>query len=117
VVQTCRFEKFLKMVFRLLRLAHEVMLGGRDILLARVINFLVIAIIASSDCNVSRALLLSLIATLGTFPSLLMAASDGAAWLLSEAAFELPRMKLAPTTSSKEPCSVEIPSSSLVVLG
>jgi hypothetical protein len=68
IVQTGRFEKFLEMVFWLLRLALEVALNGRDILFFRAVRFLVIVVIASSNYGPSGAPLLPLLPPLS--PSL-----------------------------------------------
>jgi hypothetical protein len=59
------------MVLLLSRMALDVALGGYDILLARVINFLVIAVVTGHSCNASGVSLLSLFANLGSFPSTL----------------------------------------------
>jgi hypothetical protein len=67
MVQTSRFEKFLKMVLQLPRLVLEVTLGGRDILLIGVVCFLVVVVAVGSDFNPSGALLLPLLASLIAF--------------------------------------------------
>jgi hypothetical protein len=72
MVQTCHFEKLLKIVLRVPHLAFEVMLDGRDVLLIGVVRFLVIAVVADSDCDPSSGVpLLPLFVTIGTFPSAL----------------------------------------------
>jgi hypothetical protein len=71
MVLTGYFEKFLKVVLRLPRLALEIMLDGRDVLLIGVVCFLVITIVACSDCNALGVPLLPLLAALCTFPSVL----------------------------------------------
>jgi hypothetical protein len=63
VAQTGRFEKFLKVVPQLLRLALEVTLGSCDVLLVGVIRFLV-AVIAGRDCDPLGVPLLPILATL-----------------------------------------------------
>jgi hypothetical protein len=68
IVQTSRFEKFLKMVFWLLRLALEVALNGCDILFFRVVCFLVIVFVAGSNYGPLGAPLLPLLPPL--LPSL-----------------------------------------------
>jgi hypothetical protein len=68
------FEKFLKMVFWLPRLALEIVLGGHDILLIGVVCFLVIIVATGSDCDPSGVSLLPLLATHNAF---LSAFTDG----------------------------------------
>jgi hypothetical protein len=68
VVQTCRFEKFLKMVLRIPRQALEVRHDSHEILLSRVASFLVVAIVARRDSDALGAPLLPLLAALGAFP-------------------------------------------------
>jgi hypothetical protein len=116
VVQTGRFEKFLKIVLQLPRLALEVTLGDRDILLVGVINFLAIVIIAGSDCNAPGHRFCPLLLPLAPFLALLSVALDHATWLPLLAAFALPKTKAAPITSSPEACQMVRSSSSLVVL-
>jgi hypothetical protein len=116
VVQTGHFEKFLKIVLQLPRLALEVTLDDREILLAGVINFLVVIIIADSDCNALGHRFCPLLLPLAPFLALLSVALDHATWLLLLAAFTLPKTKAAPTTSSPEACQMVRSSSSLVVL-
>jgi hypothetical protein len=72
VFRAGRFEKFLKMILRPPRLALEVTLGSRDILLTRVIGFLIIAVVAGSDCNASGMPLLPLFTIISTFPNALV---------------------------------------------
>jgi hypothetical protein len=112
MVRIGHFEKFLEMVLWLPCLSHEVALGGRNILLTRIVCFLVIAIVAGSDCNVPGALLLPPITALGTFHSSL----DGNFGWCCAGTFTLCRMKAAPIASSPEACQVAISSRSLVVL-
>jgi hypothetical protein len=69
MVKTGRFVKFLKMVLHLSCLALEIALGGRDILLVRVIHFLFIIIAAGGDYGLLRASLFPILATLSTFLS------------------------------------------------
>jgi hypothetical protein len=51
MVWTCYFEKFVDMVVWLSRLAFDVMLSGRNILLVRAICFLIITVAASNNCD------------------------------------------------------------------
>jgi hypothetical protein len=77
------FEKFLEMVLGLPRLALVVALGGRDVLLTGVVHFLAITVIAGSDSDMLGALLLPLLATLGT---ILSALGGGFGWYSTAAA-------------------------------
>jgi hypothetical protein len=67
VVQTGRFEKFLKMVFLLPHLGLEIMLGGHDVLLIRVTCFFIVVVAAGSDCDPPGVTLLPLLAALSAF--------------------------------------------------
>jgi hypothetical protein len=60
------------MIIRPARLALEVTLGSRDILLTRVIGFVIIAVITCSDCNASWMPLLPLFTIISTFPNALV---------------------------------------------
>jgi hypothetical protein len=51
MVQTCQFEKFLKVLIQLPRLALEITLGARDILLVGALCFLFIVVVAGSSCH------------------------------------------------------------------
>jgi hypothetical protein len=64
---TGRFEKFLKMVFQLLRLVLEIALSGHDVLIIGVVHFLVVVIATGSDCDPSGVSLLSHLAALSAF--------------------------------------------------
>jgi hypothetical protein len=80
VVWTGHFEKFSKMVHLLLRLALEFVLNGRDILLTRVIGFLIITVVSSRHNDALGVPLLPLPTTLGAFPSTL---DGGFGWCCS----------------------------------
>jgi hypothetical protein len=71
-------EKFLKMVLWLPRLAFDVTLSGRGILLIGLVSFLVIIVIAGHNYNALGAPLLPLFAALGAFPSAL---NDDFGWV------------------------------------
>jgi hypothetical protein len=79
VVWIGRFEKFLKMVPQLPCLTLEITFSGRDILLAGVASFL---IVASSNGDALGVPLLPLLATLGALPSTL---DGGLGWCWSAA--------------------------------
>jgi hypothetical protein len=68
VVQTGHFKKFHEIFFWLPHLVLEISLDSRDILI-RVIRFLVIAVVAGSDCDPPGAPLLPLLTTLSSFAS------------------------------------------------
>jgi hypothetical protein len=103
-------------VLQLPHLALEIMFGGCDILLIGVVSFLIVAVIIGCNNDMPVALLLPLLATLGTLPLVpLTVALDGAARLALAVALVLPRTKVAPIASSPEVCRVAISSSSLVV--
>jgi hypothetical protein len=76
MVQTGRFEKLLKMIFRLPRLALEVMHNGCDILLVRAIRVLIIIVATSSESDPSKV---SLLPPLAPFLVPLPLALDGVA--------------------------------------
>jgi hypothetical protein len=69
IVLTGHFNKFLKMVIWLSCLSLEVTLDGRNILLVRVVCFLVVVVAAGNDCDPSGASLFSLLATFSALPS------------------------------------------------
>jgi hypothetical protein len=74
MVQTHQFEKFLEVLIWLSCLVLEIALGGHDILLVRVIRFLVIVVAAGSSCDMLGALIMPPFATfLSTF-------ADGFGW-------------------------------------
>jgi hypothetical protein len=79
MVQTGRFEKLLKMIFRLPRLALEVMHNGCDILLIRAIRVLIIIVATSSESDPSKVSLLPLLPPLAPFLVPLPLALDGVA--------------------------------------
>jgi hypothetical protein len=66
-------QKFLEMVLQLPHLTLEIMFGCRDILLTRVIIFLIVTIISGRNGDMLRVSLLPLLAALGT----LLSAIDG----------------------------------------
>jgi hypothetical protein len=104
VVWTGCFEKFLEMVHRQPNLVLQITFGGSDILLARVVGFLIITVIAGQNSDALGVPLLPLLMTLATLPSAL---DGGLGWCARPplvAAFTLPRMKAAPTTSLLEAC-------------
>jgi hypothetical protein len=85
MVQTCRFKKFIKVVCRVSRLALEVVLSNRGILLiVRAICFLAIIISASSNFDLLGSPLLPF---LSPFLAPFFVALDGAHWLLPGVAF------------------------------
>jgi hypothetical protein len=100
---------FLKMVPGRPYLVLEVTFGGRDTLLARVSGFHITTAVAGHYGDAPGEPLLPLLTAL---PSL-----AGVVRPLLVAAFALPRMKVAPTTSSREACRVAMSGSYLVVFG
>jgi hypothetical protein len=68
VVRIGHFEKFLEMIFGLLSLALEVMLGSHYALLFGVADFLIVDAVAGYYGDVMALSLLPLLATLSTFP-------------------------------------------------
>jgi hypothetical protein len=104
------------MVPRLLCLTLEVTLGSRDILLAEVVSFLIIAAIADRDSATLGRRFCTFLPHLAPFLTLLMVALDGGARLPPAAAFTLPRTKVSLAASLPEACRAAISSSSLVVL-
>jgi hypothetical protein len=115
VARTSCIQKFLEMVFQLPHLALVIMLSDRDMPLIRVIQFLVIIVIAGTDCDPLGAPLLSHFATPAPFLSPLLVALDGTTQLLLGTIFPLPRTNTALTTSLPEACQVVISSLFLVV--
>jgi hypothetical protein len=96
VVWTGYFDKFLKMVLRLLHLMIEITLDNRDILLTRVINFLVITIIAGRNGDAQGHRFYPFLPSLTPFLAPLMAAFDGVGQPSLATAFTLPRTNAAP---------------------
>jgi hypothetical protein len=91
------------------------MLGSREILLIRVVCFLVIVIIAGSNCEQSRAPLLPLSATFAAFLSAFAGGFGRCHCLLPGNIFPSHRTMIALIASSLEACQVAISSSTLVV--
>jgi hypothetical protein len=83
VVWAGHFEKFIEMVLRLLCLVLEITFDGRDILLAKIVSFLITVAIADHNGDVSGAPLLPLLAVVGVLPSAL---DGGLGWCDSAAA-------------------------------
>jgi hypothetical protein len=117
MVLTGCFEKFLKVVLRLPRLALEIMLDGRDVLLIGVVCFLVITVVACSDCDALGCHFFPFLLPFAPFLASLVVALGHATRLPPSTAFTFTRMKAAPTTSLLEVCLVVMPNSCLVVLG
>jgi hypothetical protein len=100
MVHIGRIEKFLEMVFWLSRLALEITLDDCDILLIRVIHFLVVVVAMGSDCDLPKLRFCPFLPPLVPWP----VALDDATHLPPGAIFALPRTKAAPTASSPEVC-------------
>jgi hypothetical protein len=80
-------------------MALEIMLHGCDILLARVVCFLVITVITGSHCNASGVPLLPLPVTLGAFSSILDISFGWCCFAAAVDCFCVAKMKTAPTAS------------------
>jgi hypothetical protein len=117
VVRIGHFAKFLEMVFWLPCLVLEIVLGGYDVLLLRVIRFLVVSIVAGRDCDPLGHHFCPFLSPLAPFFVPLLMDLDGAARLPPKTIFSSPRTKTVPTASSWEACWVAILSNSMVVFG
>jgi hypothetical protein len=68
MMQTSRFKKFLEVIFGRLSLSLEMAFDSRYELLAGITGFLIVITIMGHHCNAIGSALLSLLATLSTFP-------------------------------------------------
>jgi hypothetical protein len=101
------------MVLWLLSLALEITLYGCDILLAGLVRFFFIIVVAGSDCELPGHHFYPFLLPIAPFLAALLVDLDGAAQPPPGIIFPLPRTNAAPTTSSLEACRVAISSSSL----
>jgi hypothetical protein len=68
MMQTSRYKKFLEVIFGRLSLSLEMAFDSRYELLAGITSFLIVITIMGHHCNATGSALLSLLATLSTFP-------------------------------------------------
>jgi hypothetical protein len=90
MVRIGRFKKFLEVFILLSCLVHEIMLSGHSMLLIGAICFLVVIVVAASNCDLLGAPLFPLLLPLAPFLAPLPVALDGAPQLLPGADFPLP---------------------------
>jgi hypothetical protein len=112
-----RFEKLLKVIGGLPCLVLEVTFSSGNELLIGVIGLLVFAtlVTAGGDCDSLGSLLWPPLVTFGAPLCALAGFLEGRPLTTIGAAFPLPWMKMAPTTSSPEACLVPMLSNSFVV--
>jgi hypothetical protein len=113
------FEKLLKMIHRLPRLAFKITLGSSNELLIGVTGVLIVVtfVVASGNRDSLGPLLWPPLVTSGTTLLTLVSCFGSPPQPLPGAAFPLLCTKMAPTTSSPEVCLVAMSSRSFVVFG